>query len=278
MKKPTAKLERITPTKAKKWLTELNYEDNRNINERKVAFIARQIVGGHWIVNGATICFDVEGNMIDGQHRLQGCVKSKKPIEAFVVRGLQTAAYTTIDQGWKRSHSQIFSAKGEKWAGCLVSACKFIWNYESEGKIIRPRLPEISVDEVEVVLEYKPEIRAAVELVMTSKCQKLATASVMAYAAWIFLQINDEKAIDFFNRIGDGVGLAKGSPMLIIRDKLLKGRKDKTSWNPQEIFSFLVRAWNAHYRSRKITCLRLTTKGRGGSKTIEIPKISGWKA
>ncbi len=277
MKKPVAKLQRITPTTAKKWLAELNYEDNRNINERKVQFLARQLESGHWMINGATVCFDVEGQMIDGQHRLSAIVMAKKAAETFVVRNLETAAYTTIDQGWKRSHAQVLGATGVKWAGQVVAACRFIWLFETDGIIMKKKIPETSIDEIVLVLEYKPEITAAVELVMMNKINRLLNGGLAAYAAWHFLKIDNEKATEFFTRLSDGVGLAKGSPILVLRDRLMKGKAEKTSWNSMEVFSFIVRAWNAHHAGKKITVLRLKTRGRGGSKEIELPKIRGFK-
>ncbi|KKN35654.1 hypothetical protein LCGC14_0781510 [marine sediment metagenome] len=277
MKKPTAKVERITPTIAKKWLKDLNYEDNRNINDSKVRFLARQLEAGHWILNGATICFDVEGSMIDGQHRLAAIIMAKKPADTFIVRGLQTEAYTTIDQGWKRSHSQILAASGVKWASQVVSTSKFVWTYESDGVIMKKRVLEISVDEVQLVLEYKPEINEAVKLIMENKLHRLLHGGIAAYTAWHLLKINEAKAIEFFNSLGDGANLKKGHPVLVLRDRLMKGKIEKTMWDNMEVFSFLVRAWNAFMAGKTITCLRLKTKGRGGTKEIQLPKIRGMK-
>ena len=43
-----------------------------------------------------------------------------------------------------------------------------------------------------------------------------------------------------------------------------------------ELFSMLVRAWNAHFGNRKIKILRLTyTKKGGDAKDVEVPVIKG---
>jgi len=272
-----AKVEKINPSTAKKWLEELNYEDNRNINEKKVDFLVRQILGKHWIINGATICFDKDGQLLDGQHRLSAISKSKTPCESIVVRGLSIAAYTTIDQGWKRSHAQILGAAGHKWAGTLVGACKFIWILETEHVFIKKRTGEVSIDEVQLVLEFKPEVAAAVALIRTNRLEKLANSSLLAYCAWLFNTVNVEKSTAFFARLADGAGLGTKSPILTLRDKLMRGRREKISWNVKEQFSFVVRAWNAYAQGRTLSILRLKTKGRGGSKEVEVPKVWGWE-
>jgi hypothetical protein len=277
MAKPTAKLEKITPTTAKKWLKELNYEDNRNINSAKVEFLKRQHLRDHWVINGATICFDTEGQLIDGQHRLSACVESKKGFETFVVRGLNTAAYTTIDQGWKRSHVQVLSAAGHKNAKSLVTACKHVWILETEKVMIKNRIPEISIDEVQLVVEYKPELKHAVALVHDNKLQRMTTGGLLAYLAWMFCKINEEKALEFFARLGDGANLAAKHPILTLRDRLMRAKADSVRFSNEEVFSFVVRAWNAYRLGKNLTILRLKTKSKDGSKVIELPKVSGWK-
>ena len=142
---------------------------------------------------------------------------------------------------------------------------------------MRNRLPEISIDEIQLVLEYKPEIKQAVELIRELQLHKVASGGVLAYCIWLFNQINENKSLEMFNRLADGVGLPKKSPILVLRDRLMKGKRDKTYWNNMEIFSFVVRTWNAFSRNRAMSVLRLTTKSKNGSKIIELPKIAGWK-
>lgn len=269
-----AKVERITPSTAKKWLEELNYEDNRNLNESKVAFLSRQITNGHWIINGATICFDIENRLIDGQHRLAACILAKKPIESIVAHGLTTQAYTTIDQGWKRSHAQIFTGKGEKYAVHLVGACRRIWFHQTSGQMIAARRPESSIDELELVMEYHgDEIRPLAEMIISSYCHKLAAGGLLIYCAWLFQQANDEKCIGFFTSLGDGVELRKGSPILCLRDRLQRTKADRVHFNDAQFFSFIARAWNAFYTGKTLSVLRV----KQSDKEIVIPKIRGLK-
>ena len=90
-----------------------------------------------------------------------------------------------------------------------------------------------------------------------------------------FYQANPTKAEVFFARLADGICKHKQVPMYVLRERLTQGKITRRRWTNMELFSMTIRAWNAHYRSRKITMLRLKTKADGGSKEIEIPSIQG---
>lgn len=76
LKKAPAKLEieeiDIEPHLAESWLTK-NVK-NRNLTDRIAKKYARDMASGKWKTTGDPIRFDVDGNLIDGQHRLQACV------------------------------------------------------------------------------------------------------------------------------------------------------------------------------------------------------------
>lgn len=82
--------------------------DNYNKNNRlpkmgQVKKLAREIQNGFWQCNGATIIFDITGNINDGQHRLMACAKSGRSIETWVIVGVPKEFQLTIDQHSKRS-------------------------------------------------------------------------------------------------------------------------------------------------------------------------------
>jgi len=80
----TWSLEQITPDKARKYLE--NNKDNRNIREKRVGAIARDIQSGKWEVTHQSVAFDKTGRVIDGQHRLTAIIKADIPVWAYVAR------------------------------------------------------------------------------------------------------------------------------------------------------------------------------------------------
>lgn len=79
-------VETITPEDAKKYL-ERNAK-HRPIKEKKVAEYMAEMREGKWRLNGKTVCFDITGRLLNGQHRLSAVLRSGVPLTTVVVRGL----------------------------------------------------------------------------------------------------------------------------------------------------------------------------------------------
>lgn len=101
----------ITPAMAKDWLENHN-PYNRNLSKGVVTSYAATMKRGEWLLNGSSIDFDWDGNIINGQHRLAAVVQSGVPIECFVVTGLDPKAYTSYDCGRARTVGQLIGMQG----------------------------------------------------------------------------------------------------------------------------------------------------------------------
>lgn len=93
--------ESITPKKAAEWLK--RNVANRPLSQRTVTNYATAMADRAWKLNGDSIRFNGSGDLIDGQHRLTGCVKAGVPFDSYVIRGLDHDAFDTIDQGRRRT-------------------------------------------------------------------------------------------------------------------------------------------------------------------------------
>ena len=82
------KVEKITPEIAKIYYSRST--GNRVINRQAVKT-------GRWVLNGETICFDSNGVLRDGHHRLLTIIESGVTIEVLVVRGV--AAFLMLYKG-----------------------------------------------------------------------------------------------------------------------------------------------------------------------------------
>ena len=79
-------VEIITPSEAQAYLN--NNAKHRPIKDKKVAEYMEEMREGHWKLNGKTICFDRNGRLLNGQHRLSAVVRSGVSLTTVVVRGL----------------------------------------------------------------------------------------------------------------------------------------------------------------------------------------------
>lgn len=110
MNKIVTKVEFITPAIAADYLR--HNAVNRPLNHKNVEFYARQMVEGKWMLNGESIVFDSDGNLMDGQTRLNAVIKADTGVEFVVVRGVTSKCFTSIDQGRNRLLSDVFSIAG----------------------------------------------------------------------------------------------------------------------------------------------------------------------
>lgn len=91
----------ITPEMAKRWLEKNPY--NRNISRRTVETYAEAMRRNEWHSNGESICFDEDGNLINGQHRLAACVLANAPFCSTVVTGVLKQDSYIYDKGRNRT-------------------------------------------------------------------------------------------------------------------------------------------------------------------------------
>ena len=95
----------ITPEIASKML-EKNFV-NRKVNKDRVATYAHDIKAGAWekISDGLSLQFDSDGNLMNGQHRLNAIIQSETPLEMFIFQSniSSTAMAVPFDTGMIRS-------------------------------------------------------------------------------------------------------------------------------------------------------------------------------
>ena len=101
MNKLSAVVETINPELAWKYLA-MNTENPRKINRNIVCAYAEDMKAGRWVLNGEPICFDENGVLTNGQHRLHAIIKAGTSISALVVRNIEPGC-KVYDYGLKRT-------------------------------------------------------------------------------------------------------------------------------------------------------------------------------
>ena len=108
----TYEVETITPSNASVILADCNL-GNRPIRKRSVDFLASEMLSGSWQPFSAdAICFDQDGNLINGQHRLSAVVQSGVTVKMLVGRNVPASSFQVIDRGIKRSTGDDVSQLG----------------------------------------------------------------------------------------------------------------------------------------------------------------------
>jgi len=85
---------------------------NRNIQNRRVLFYADEMKNNRWKLNGESIKISKSGMLLDGQHRLLGCISADTSFITLVVTDVEDSYMPTIDTGKPRTNSDVFKISG----------------------------------------------------------------------------------------------------------------------------------------------------------------------
>lgn len=209
------KIETITPDLAQKYLA-FN-SSNRPIRQRWVDTLAVMIRKGEWKLTHQGIAFDMNGRLVDGQHRLYAIVKAGVPVPMNVAHGLEDGSYRFIDGGLLRSWDdriKLVNAISEnKYIVRIVRA------YARHA--LHDRLVNINVIE-DLFLEHTEAFYVVGARFAREQSRSITQAPVGAAIASYAMKHGPKSAafLDEFMRAYDH---AKGSPALILRETLLRG-------------------------------------------------------
>jgi len=92
----------VTPDRAFEWLERANNR-NRAVSQAVVQRYARDMKAGNWRLSHQGIAFDVNGILLDGQHRLWAVVEANVPVEMFVWTNVPADTRQIIDGGRGRT-------------------------------------------------------------------------------------------------------------------------------------------------------------------------------
>lgn len=105
------KIMRITPDKALDLLKH-NLNRQRPMDKRLVEQIKRDIINGDFVTTHQGIALDDDGNLIDGQHRLQAIADSGRTVTMLVTTGMTRNAFSVVDTGKARTYRDYAITSG----------------------------------------------------------------------------------------------------------------------------------------------------------------------
>jgi hypothetical protein len=279
----------ITPRIAKEMLTR-NLTNNRNLSRSYVRKLAKQMKDGSWKYNGDPIRFDIDGNLVDGQHRLSAIVLSDKTQEMNVVEGLEKDSFFTIDSGKNRKMADHFAIDYKDIYGShhqcssLVKAVQMLVLHDSGKNIGRNAIRETTYSDVDEYLQNpvnrEEAFYAANFIFQITRSRKLGT--IMPSAIAIFLKvltdricINEfqmKKEEDFWKKLLKGVGLEEGHPVWCLRESFVRYKEVASNINCY--IAPFTKAWNAYANGRASgTIYSYKVKEKDCQKPVKLYKI-----
>jgi hypothetical protein len=261
--KPSVRIETITPAKAERILEESNTH-NRALRGDRVTALAGNIDRDEWKLTGAAIVFDVDGVLLDGQHRLAACAAGTKPIQVIVLRNAERESQDVMDDTLARRLGDALKLRGETDVNRLAAGINWyarLVYIEITGsphyntKAVRPSIPQL----LQFFTDH-PGLRDAMkDAYPVQRALKLRPGPTIGL--WYRLGLVDEEHRDvFFNQLKTGANLPEESPILALRrycenEMSSRFRQKGPDW---KWVAVVVKAWNAWREDRPVKLLQYT--------------------
>ncbi len=243
---------------------------NRQLRMRMVNRYAREMVAGKWLLNGESIKVSHEGKLIDGQHRLNAVIQSGCSVQMMVVRGVDSAAFLTLDTGVSRNYHDASTIAGRDWLPETGSIARWWIKYERGVSTNLARIAP-SHQELDEIIHQHPGIPDSSRFIKTLKVvQNKCGAGVQGFVhAFGSEKYDREMADSFMQDLNDGADLPKGSPIYALRVRLI----DYAERKPEgaHILALTIKAWNAWINGETMQTVVWRT---GGERPEAFPLFS----
>lgn len=261
---PTAQWVLITSPVATEWLKRNVH--NRPMAESVVNKYETDIRADAWTTTSATIAFDTDGNLIDGQHRMTAISRvDDAEIILLVVTGLPTAAQRRIDRGRTRTHGQQITMDGQKNGNAISAAARVRIMWEN-GLLFGDKNPTRSRSVItdsrldDWIENHEPAVQFMTATLRVARSIPAPPRIVMA-ATSRFAEVDHEEATEFLVNLRDG-GMALGNPVNTLRERLYRIQGMNQRVSDRDYLAFFILAWNSSREGRTMAKFQ---RPRGGS-------------
>lgn len=263
--KPTSMVIPVSSEMAARWL-KLNTR-NRALSPIVVDQYLNDMAAGNWTFAADPIRFSVNGNLLDGQHRLTALAAlDGHTIPMLVVRGLPEESQLVMDQGRKRQPGAQLELLGIKYANHIAAAAKVYIIWESGAIFKDNKAQRLSSPRIQQWVASHPELVEAANSHHAILMEPDSPPSVTQAAFMRFHQISESGAHEFFASLASGAGLSEGDPILALDKRLRRIRKEGFRVTNRDVLALFILAWNAWRDGRSMAKFQ---KPKGAAWTAE---------
>ncbi len=201
--------------------------------------------------------------------RLWAIIAANTPVESIVVRGLEEAAFATIDTiRRQRSPADVLSRKGLKVSRqTAASALTWLlrWN---RGVLLEYKRPENRIENSDIEAEWPrhPGLLRAIE--HTSKLRRLCNGGVMAMMYYVLSTRDPYLAERMVTTMINPAGVGLDDPFFRLRAYFT--RDHVTAFDAVMTIALVIKAANAAKLNKDIKTLRWQNQGETPEK---FPKL-----
>ena len=234
-------------------LLDNNLENQRSLSLNRSKKYASEMLSDNWKFNGECITVDNEGRLLNGQHRCKAVVLADVSIPVLVITGIETEAFKTMDQGFKRSTGQIFSMAGVRNSSLIAASLKSYYGYLKSGCLYRTS--ELNTSTLELEKIYNEDNERFDEVVCLSNRSsgflKFSGFTATMICSLMMAIKDDPKADEFINRFNNQDWVSQDKcPIKFIHNVITKARSNKMKLTQKQKYNAIVTAWN-HFKQGK---------------------------
>lgn len=251
-------------------------ENFRDINTRQRDKYAEAMRQGWWDPGtGETIAMDVDGALVNGQHRLSAAAivqrETGKLIWFWVAMGVAGRAARSMDQGLSRRVIDYMEKEGvthAKFQAGIAAAVARKMMTRSDTSLFsvcvsaggNGKSPGIGF-----VMDTWKRNRGAIQTwaEFAAKLQNAGfpRSTLVASLLYHFAKQDDTRAKLFGDYLLSGGGMRERDPVLVLRERLRSEKSSKAKLSSQHLGAIIVKAWVAWNEEREITSLRWASTG-----------------
>lgn len=250
----TFKVVIVSPELAAEWLK--RNRKNRPINKDHVGKLVRDIKAGRWAPSPQPIVFDVDGDLIDGQHRLTAVVVAGVSIQMVIAENAPRESIRGIDMGAQRNAVGILSMLHDHSPKVRAMA---ISNAMITGVRRETASRYSKQEQVEFYLEHRGAVDYAIGLLPVNyrHCKRGQVGAVIARASYT---VGSETLERFCAVLTTGVASDPiDATAILARDWLMTHSSAGGMASCVESYSKVARALDAYRRGEVIKKLYAAT-------------------
>src|SRR3954447_16063377 len=194
---------------------------NRPLSRTVVRAFAEAMSRGDWMVTHQGIAFDINGVLVDGQHRLAAIVEADVPVEMTVFTEVEEGTFDVLDTGKRRNAADVLAIEGEKSSTMLAAMVRTAWQSQNRPDASwSSGAAAVTNHQIVQTLAANPKLRDFVAVGERIAAETGMIKSAAGAAAYLVEQANKGKKTqlgEWLDGIVEGAGLAKNDPRLVFR-------------------------------------------------------------
>lgn len=248
---------------------------NRKVSLQTVKKYLYAMKNDGWRRTGQPLIFDCEGKGIDLQHRCWASYLGKVSFGSLIVADapVEKDIFAYLDDSKPRTAGDALYSSGLNGLSTMVAqAIKLSWRYDNEAlRIIKqPKIRDLSIPETLEYARAHPELVDAAHLAIGTYGKALSVIDnkgIGVFVAWkIFGQYGGEVLDDFFVPLGSGANLDEDSPILALRNRLLRDEEEENAIEVPRRLALVIKAFKLFMAGKKVS-------GRGGLSVRDNEKF-----